>query len=115
MSTNTFPVFFNSQMLGAAVSTLYEVPTSPSGISLQNLQLKCTNTTAATRTVTIYAVPTAGSPTPTNAVAADMSVPPNDYILVPVERLGNGGTIQALADVADAVNIQPIGGKLHTP
>lgn len=115
MSSNTFPVLFNSQMIGATASTVYDVPTTPAGITLQNLQLKLTNVTNATRTVTVYAVPSAGSPSPTNAVALDMAVPPNDYILIPVERLGNGGTIQALADTASAVNIQPIGGKLHTP
>ncbi|MFD1216416.1 hypothetical protein [Microbulbifer celer] len=44
-----------------------------------------------------------------------MSVPPNDYIIIPVPRLANGGSIQALADQASSVNVAPIGGKLHTP
>lgn len=115
MSTNTFPVLFNSQLLGNTVSTIYDVPSSPSGITLQDMQLKLTNVTDATRTVTVHAVPAAGSPNDTNAIAKEMSVPPRDYIMLPVERLGADGTIQGLADMAGSVNIQAIGGKLHTP
>lgn len=115
MSTNEFPVFFDTQMLGSTLSTPYDVPTTPSGVILQNLQLKLTNTSAATRTVSVYAVPSGSSPDPSNAIVLEMSVPPRDYIVVPVQRLANGGTIQALADQAGAVNIAPIGGKLHTP
>lgn len=115
MSTNTFPVFFNSQLLGDTVNTLYTVPSSPSGITLQDLQVKLTNTTTATRSVSVYAVQSAGSPTPDNAVVYEMTIPPNDYVMVPVERLPNSASIQAAADIASAVSIQPIGGKLHTP
>ncbi|MDP5211365.1 hypothetical protein, partial [Microbulbifer sp. 2205BS26-8] len=89
MSTNTYPVFFNSIMLEDTISTLYAVPSSPSGTILQNLQIKITNTTSATRTVSVYAVPVSSSPAPDNAVALNMSIPPNDYILLPVERLAN--------------------------
>lgn len=115
MSTNTFPLLFNSQMLGATAATIYTVPGSPSGITLQNLQLKFTNVTAATRTITAYAVPSGGSESPTNAIVLDMSVPPNDYVVIPVERLGASGQIIAFCDAASSVTIQPIGGKLYTP
>lgn len=115
MSTNTFPVLFNSQMLGAVPLTVYQVPSSPSGITLQDVQLKLTNVTAATRSVKVHAVPAAGSPNDGNAVALDMSIPPHDYILLPLERLGAQASVVAEADEADSVNIQAIGGKLHTP
>lgn len=115
MSTNTFPVLFDTQMLGSTLSTPYSVPSTPSGQNLQNLQLKFTNVTAATRTITAHAVPSGSSATPSNAIALEMSVPPNDYIIIPVPRLGNDGSIQALCDQGSSVNISPIGGKLHTP
>ncbi|WP_299942117.1 hypothetical protein [uncultured Microbulbifer sp.] len=115
MSTNTYPVFFNSAMLEDTVSILYRVPRSPSGTILQNLQVKITNTTSATRSVSVYAVPASSEPAPHNAVALNMSVPPNDYLLLPVERLANEGSIQAHADEPEALSAQPIGGKLYIP
>lgn len=115
MSTNTYPVLFSSTLLGATISTLYTVPATPTTGTLQDLQLKLTNTSAATRTVTLYAVPSGRSVDVSTAIVVDMAVAPKDYILLPVERLGAGGTIQGLADVAADVSVQPIGGKLHTP
>lgn len=115
MSTNTYPVLFNSTMLGAALSTIYTLAASPSTSILQDLQVKLTNVSAATRTVTLYAVPSGGSVAPATAVAFELSIPPYDYIILPVERLGAGGTLQGFASAADSINIQPIGGKIHTP
>ena len=115
MSTNAYPVLFSSTLLGATNGTVYTVQSSPTTITLQDLQLKLTNVTAATRTVTIYAVPPSGAPDPSNAVAIEMSIPPYDYMILPVERLAAGGSIQGLASAAASVNISPIGGKLHTP
>ena len=115
MSTNTYPVLFSSTLLGAIVNTLYTVQATPDSITLQDLQLKITNTSAATRTVSIYAVPKGGSVGAATAVALNMSIAPRDYIILPIERLAAESTIQGLADVANDVNVQPIGGKLHSP
>ncbi len=114
MATNTFPVFFESAYLAAENSGIYSVPASPSTVVLQEMTIKCTNVTAATRTVTLYAS-ASGTQGPDNAVALNMSVPPYDYILLPVHRLPASGVIEGFCDEANSVTIQAIGGKLHTP
>lgn len=115
MSANTYPIFFNSAYLDSTNGTIYTAPASPSTITVQDLQLKITNTTTATHTVTIYVVASGGTATSALAVAVNMSVPPNDYILIPVPRFGAGATLQGFADTADALNVQAVGGKTHTP
>lgn len=115
MSTNTFPLFFNSVLLGTSNASMYTVPASPTTIILQDLQVKITNVTAATRQVTMYALPSGASASDTYKIAPEMSVPPFDFIIVPVPRLSAGGSVQGFADAASSLTVQPIGGKLHTP
>lgn len=115
MSTNTYPVLFSSTLLSAINNTIYTVPASPISIILQDLQLKITNTSTATRTVTLYAVPDGANVDVSTAIVVDMAIPPKDYLILPAERLGAGGSIQGFADVASVISVQPIGGKLHTP
>lgn len=115
MSTNTYPVFFQSLLLDSSSGEIYTVPASPTTITLQDLKVKLTNTTAATRLVTVYAVPSGSAESNANAVLRLMSVPPYDYIMAAVPRLGAGGQIRALSDVTGSVSISAIGGKLHTP
>ena len=54
MSTNEYPVFFDSVFVGASAATVYTVP--PDQI-LQDMVLKVTNTDSTARTITVYAVP----------------------------------------------------------
>lgn len=186
MSTNEYPVFFQSQLLGTTPKLIYTVP---AGKTLQDLQLKITNTDSTGITTTVYCVQdiaesqltnyhdgaddaavltdsiqswevdqwvgykiinnTDGSegiitantattitatlsggtgddwdigdeysiyhtPSPVNAIYPSRSVPANDYDLVPVERANAGSGIYASASTALLVNIQAIGGKLHS-
>lgn len=115
MSTNTFPVLFSVTQLTDVASTLYTVPSNVSNQTLQDLQIKFANTGTGSDTVTAYAVPDGGSATLANAICVDLAIPPNDYVLIPVERLPAGATIQALASTTSVINAAPIGGKLHTP
>ena len=186
MSTNEYPVFWESTLLGTAESLIYTVPTG--GLqSLQDLQIKLTNTSGTAATATVYAVPdrvddsgdhdgsdnasvltdstqswttdewvgyvvknttdgsqgeiTANTATTVTATLAGgsendwdtsdeyeivpdttkdtevvptQSIPANDYILVPIERVNSGGKIYAKSGTADVVNIQAIGGKLFS-
>lgn len=185
MSTNRYPVFFNSTQLGTSSSLIYTVPLDE---TLQDMVVKLTNTSGITATATVYVVaPTTESsgvhdgsdnasvltdstkswttdewvgykvknltdgsaaiitantattitgtlsggsendwdisdnyevvhaPLSFNEAVPTTSIPANDYILVPLGRLGSGGEIHAKSGTADVVNIQPIGGKLHTP
>lgn len=115
MSTNTYPLFFNSQYLPSANGVIYTAPVSPTTIVVQELQLKISNTTAATHAVTLYAVPSGESAAVDKAIAVEMSVPPYDYILLPVPRIAAGATIEGFTDTAEVLTVQPVGGKLHTP
>lgn len=114
MSTNTYPIFFESSYLADSNAGIYNVPSMPTGTILQELTIKCTNVTAATRVVTIYAS-TSGSEGANNAIALNHSVPPYDYILIPVPRIAANGVIEGYCDVANSVTVQAIGGKLHVP
>ena len=49
-----------------------------------------------------------------NAVVKQISIPPRDFVLVPVPRLDSEAEIYALASSASAITIQAIGGKLRT-
>lgn len=49
-----------------------------------------------------------------NAVVKQISIPPRDFVLVPVPRLDGGAEIYGLASAASTVTIQAIGGKLRT-
>ena len=113
MSTNTYPIFFESSYLSDSASSIYILSGASTSI-LQDLVLKFTNLTGATRLVTAYAY-TSGSPSLENALIYNHTVPPYDYIEVPVPRIGNGGKVDAFCDVASAVNVQAIGGKIHVP
>lgn len=115
MSTNIFPVFFDGTLLTTATQTLYSVPSSPTNTILQEMQIKLTNITNGAQQVSVWAVPSGQSINDGFAVALNAVIPPNSFVLIPVQRLAAGGTIQAIAGVADAVNIAPVGGKLHTP
>tara|TARA_B100000780_G_scaffold79934_1_gene54325 strand:+ start:3940 stop:4194 length:255 start_codon:yes stop_codon:yes gene_type:complete len=83
-------------------------------MTLQDLTIKLTNATNATATASVWAVPSGGASSVTNAVVLDISIPAKDFILVPVERCGAGCLIKALASSTDAVTIQAVTGKLHT-
>lgn len=114
MASNTYPLFFESAYLASSNAGIYTVPDSPTTTILQQLTLKCTNVTAATRVVTIYAS-TSGAQGANNAIALNMSVPPYDYIEIPVPRIAAGGAIEGFCDAENSVTVQAIGGKLHVP
>lgn len=115
MSTNTFPVFFDGTLLTTTTQTLYSVPSSPSSSILQEMQIKLTNITNQAQAVSVWAVPSGQGISDSFAIALDTVIAPNSFLLIPTQRLAAGGTIQAIASIADAVNIAPVGGKLHTP
>lgn len=115
MSVNTFPVLFDGTALNATVDTIYTVPSDLSGNILQELQLKLTNITNTQQQVSAWAVPSGQSAADRYALALDHPIAPNSFILIPVQRLAAGGSIQASTVNAGTVNIAPVGGKIHTP
>ena len=108
----TFPTA-NPLVLSTSTQTFLTVP-STSGLVARDLVVKITNSTAATRLVSVYGVPSGGTASTGNAVAYEMSVPPKDYVLIPVGRLGASGTVQAAAD-ATGLLITLESGNYYTP
>ena len=53
MSTNTYPVFFQSTLLGTSTALFYSVPAAQ---TLQDLNIKLTNTSGSAATATVYGV-----------------------------------------------------------
>jgi len=116
VSSNTTPVFFAPVFLAAANAGIWTMPSSAASTAiLQEMTLKFHNRTAATRVVTAYAF-SSGTASTSNEVCFELTVPPKDYILVPVHRVeGATAAIQGFCDIANSVTVAPIGGKLHVP
>ena len=105
---------FEPLQLGVAAATIYTMPTTPTGIICPNMQLRLTNTAAAIRSATLYAVPLAGSATATNTFLSAYSLAAGESIEVNVPTLKAGDFIQGLADTATSINVQLISGVLRS-
>jgi hypothetical protein len=86
--------FFTPIQLAAAAGALYTVPTSPSATLLRGGRIRLTNTTAGAVTVTLYAVPAAGTPLAANAFASAKSIAANDFLDMDVPILPAGASLQ---------------------
>lgn len=98
--------------LGAAASVLYTVPTATT-TTLANVSF--TNTSGSPVSVTVYNVPSGGSPGTGNQVVSAYSIAAGKTY-VPPQLIGlnmaAGSTLQALAGTASVVNAQ--GGVYET-
>ena len=94
--------------LTAAAAIIYTAPTNFRGTVKQ---LTATNTTATARTITVYRVPSGGSPSTTNTVISAETIPPSGNGNKSLaDRFANqvlnpGDTLQALCSAADAVSM----------
>jgi hypothetical protein len=101
-----------AQALGMAATTLYTVPTATT-TTLANVSF--TNTSASPVTITVYNVPTAGSPGTSNQVVSGYSIAAGKTYVPPQLiglNMGGGSTLQALAGTAGVVVAQ--GGVYET-
>lgn len=107
----SFTILPNAQ-LGTGASTLYTAPVKMKGTPKQ---LTITNTNAVATPVTVYVVPSGGSPAASNTVVPGVTVPPNSMIsLAPYLAnvvLEEGATIQALAGTA--TRLSAVGGGIE--
>lgn len=93
--------------LGSGAGILYTVPP---GFRASIKQLTFTNTTATARTITVYLVPSGGSPSATNTIVSAMTIPPTGQGHVSLAHLfanqvlNPGDTVQALASAATAIS-----------
>lgn len=89
--------------LGTSASTVYTVGT---GVTAVVKQILVVNVSASATTVTIHAVPSAGSAGTTNRIFSALPIAPNATLTLDLSQvLTAGDTIQALAGATSAVNV----------
>lgn len=106
--------FFAPTVLGVAAATLYTVPVTPLSNLLRGGRMRLTNTTAGAVTVTLYAVPFAGSAAVSNAFVSAKSIAANDYLDVDVPIMPAGAFIQGLAGAAASITAHMLGGGVYS-
>ena len=109
MSELTLTKLFAPATLGVAASTLYTV-LAPN--ILRNAVVRVNNTSASTRLVTLYAVPSGDAAATANEFVSAKSIGPNDSKLYTVPILAVGDTLQGLADAAAVLIVHDETGVL---
>ncbi len=100
------------QLVGATASVLY---TTPAGTTTTVANLSYTNTSGVPVPVTVYNVPSGGSPGVSNELVSAYSIPAGQTYVPPQAiglNLAAGATLQALAGTAGVVVAQ--GGVYET-
>lgn len=105
--------FFAPAQLATTVTTRYTVPATPTNVLLRGGRVSLTNTTGASVTPTLYAIPNGGSAAASNAFY-NQPIGPYQTILVDVPVMGPGDFLQDKCDTASAVTIQPMAGGLFS-
>lgn len=106
------PVPIAAQLLGVVVSPIY---TAPSSTISTVANLSFTNTSGSPATVTLYNVPSGGSPATGNELISAFSIAAG-RTYVPAQAIGlnlaPGSSLQAIAGVTNAIVAQ--GGAYET-
>jgi hypothetical protein len=112
--TISYSSFFPPTVLGTSAATLYTMPTTPVSSLLRGGRMRATNTTNSAQTVTLYAVPSAGTAGAGNAFASTVSVPANNYLDIDVPILPAGATLQALASAPTSITVHMLAGGVYS-
>lgn len=112
--TISYSSFFPPTVLTTTAATLYTVPASPASSLLRGGRVRAANTTGSAQTVTLYAVPSAGSAAAGNAFASAVSVPANSYLDIDVPIMPSGATLQALAGAATSITLHMLAGGVYS-
>ena len=87
---------------------------SPSTLVLSRGRVRFTNTSAGSRAITAYAVPSGGSAGAGNCFMNAEALAANAHVDVDLPLLGPGGIFSAFADVANDVTVEPLDGLLFS-
>lgn len=109
--TISYSNFFAPTVLPTSAATLFTVPSQPTSTLLRGARVRVTNTTSLAATVTLYAVPSAGTAGVGNAFVSNKSVAANDYLDVDVPIMPAGAFMQGLSGTASSLTINPISGS----
>ena len=98
-------------VLGVAAATLFTVPVSPTTTLLRGCRMRLTNTTALAATVTLYAVPPAGTASAGNAFVSAKSIAGNDFLDVDIPIMPAGAFVQGLASIISSITAHVVSGS----
>ena len=107
--TITYQKLFEPLALTGAPVTIFTV-IGPSTTLLRGGRVRVVNTTGTPATVTIYAVPLAGSGGTTNVAASAKVVGANDFMDIDLPIMKLGDFLQAFSGTASALTLQPMAG-----
>jgi hypothetical protein len=113
MAVSIGPLFAPTVLTTGAV-VIYTVPASPATTTLANGRVRFTNTSSGSVSITLYAVPAAGSPGAGNCEMNAEALAQNTHVDVDVPLMGPGATIQALASAGTAITMSAIAGVLFS-
>ncbi len=108
------PLLFSPTMLTTGTTTLYTVPSTATTTVLVNAAAHLTNTATSAVSVTMYAVPSGGSPTVTNMCLPSQTMGANSFFDFNVPVIGAGGTLRAVCSANTSVNVQELSGVLYS-
>lgn len=115
MPSITITKLFEPVQLATSASAIFTMPAAPTTQVTKNMQVKVTNTTSGSVTVTLYAVPASGTESDANAFAKDEAIPAKSSVTFNVPTLKAGDVLKALASAATSLTIHEAGGNLYTP
>lgn len=105
---------FAPTQLTASAATIYTVPTAPTTTVLSRGRVRLANTSAATRQITLYAVPSGGSAGAGNNIFPAESLAANAHVDVDLPLMSIGDFLQGFADTASDVTISALDGILFS-
>lgn len=94
--------------------TVLTVPSDPASTLFKGGVVRLTNTSGAAASVTLFAVPLAGTNSATNNFFPTKSIPNSDFVDVQVPQLKAGDFVQVFAGTASAINVQPLAGAFYS-
>ncbi len=111
MPAITYTKLFEPTLISTSATEYYEVP---AGNTLRAGRVRITNVTGTAATVSINAIPAAGSNADSNAVVKAYSIAANDFKDFDLPIMKAGDTLEALAGTASALTIHAIDGVLFS-
>lgn len=107
----SYSKFFAPTVLTLVAATLLTIPAAPASTLLRGARIRVTNTTGVAATLTLYAVPLAGTAGVGNAFVSSKTIAGNDYLDVDVPIMAAGDFIQGLAGTATSLTAHMISGS----
>jgi hypothetical protein len=113
MALTIIQLFSPVQLSVSGSPTTIITQSVPGGV-LKNGRIRLVNTSASAVPVTLYAVPSADSPTAANCCLPAKSIAANDYIDIDVPTLKVNETLQGFAGTASVITVLEMGGVIYS-